>query len=66
MNEPIHSNQLIEWLYEPRGGYGYRWWIPGTVVRVGDKRITIKVKLINGDEKLVSVNPKKLRPFSKK
>lgn len=58
----FRPGQSVEWLHEPRGGYGYRWWIPATVVSVGPKRVIIDAKLSTGGTKRVSVNPEKLRP----
>lgn len=57
----LHPGQLVDWLYEPRGGYGYRWWVPATVVRVGPKMIVIEANLSSGGTKRVRVTPDRLR-----
>ncbi len=55
------AGQVVEWLYEPRGGWGYRWWVPATVVNVGRSRVTISTTKRDGETKLVSVKPENLR-----
>lgn len=53
--------QSVQWLYEPRGGYGYRYWVDAVVVKVTEKRITLEAKLASGGTKQVSVKPEKVR-----
>lgn len=54
--------QKVSWLHETRGGYGYRWWVPATVVKVGPKRVTIDAELEKGGTKRVFVKPELLKP----
>lgn len=58
---PFAAGQSVEWLYEQRGGYGFRWWVPAVVLRVTTKRITIEAKLASGGARVVSVKPDRLR-----
>ena len=53
--------QQVEWLYECRGGYGYRYWVPAVVVRVTVKRVTVIAQLRDGGSRQVSVKPDRLR-----
>jgi hypothetical protein len=48
LNE-LQPGQLVAWLREARGGYGYVEPIPGTVVKVGEKRVQIEVHKKNGE-----------------
>jgi hypothetical protein len=56
----FEPGQAVEWLYEARGGYGYRAWFLATVVKVG-KRITIDVQMKNGSTERRAVTPERLR-----
>ncbi len=60
----IKQDMEVEWLYETRRGWGYRYWIPGVVVKVGKTKVTIKVGKVRGGMKNVSVLPSRLRPKS--
>jgi hypothetical protein len=51
----------VEWLFEARGGWGYTWWVPATVVKVGTKRVQIDAELANGGMKRIFVKSDKLR-----
>jgi hypothetical protein len=48
MNE-LQPGQLVTWLHQPRGGYGYEERIPGKVVKVGEKLVQIEVRKKNGE-----------------
>jgi len=61
MREKFNIGQRVEWLYESRGGYGYRYWVPSVIVRICQKRITIDAQLVNGSAKRISVSADKLR-----
>jgi len=61
LENPI-VGERVEWMYESRKGWGYRWWVPAVVIRVGPKRITIDAEFVNGGEKRrIAVNPERLR-----
>jgi TolB-like protein len=53
--------QRVEWLHEPRGGYGYARWVLATVVRVTRRRIVIDAQLVGGGTKRIAVDPARLR-----
>lgn len=57
----FQPGQRVEWLYESRKGYGYRWWVPATVVKVNRVKVTIDALLERGGTKRISVHPEKLR-----
>lgn len=56
----LKVGQKVIWLHETRGGYGYIWRIPATVVRIGKSRVTIEVTRRDGSKVLRSVLPEKL------
>ncbi len=58
----IIVGQKVEWLFEARGGYGYRWWVPAVVVKVGAAKVTINALKADGTTKRISVSPESLRP----
>jgi len=61
----FQPGEMVEWLFTPRGGYGYSYWVPCTVVKVSKKTITIDAKLTNGGTKRVHAKPERIRyPFS--
>jgi hypothetical protein len=60
----FESGQKAEWLYSPRGGYGYQWWIPVVIVEVKGKRTVVRVKKVDGSEVMRSVKTEKLRPLT--
>jgi len=53
--------QEVTWLHAPKGGYGYQFKVPATVVRIGKKRITIDAKLGDWKEKRIHVKPENLQ-----
>lgn len=55
----------VEWLHTPRGGYGYTFRVPATVVWVERKRVTIDAQLARGGTKRVRVDPANLRPVDR-
>ena len=59
--EQYKVGDSVEWLYEMRGGYGYRWWVKAVVLKVNRKKITINALRTDGTEKVLSVDPGKLR-----
>lgn len=48
LNE-LQPGQLVTWLREARGGYGYVEPVPGTVVKIGEKRVQIEVHKKSGE-----------------
>lgn len=61
MSNQWQVGQPVDWLFEARGGYGYRYWVNAKIVRIGKKKITIDADLADGGTKRISVNPDKLR-----
>lgn len=53
--------EAVEWHHEARGGYGYSWWVPATVVKVTAKRVVVSAALAAGGTKQIAVKPEKLR-----
>jgi hypothetical protein len=53
--------QSVQWLFEPRRGYGFSYWVPATVIKVGPKRVTIEAALDGGGVKRIAVKPERLR-----
>jgi hypothetical protein len=51
----------VIWSHVPRGGYGYVWSVPATVVRVGRVRVTIDAALDGGGTKRIVVAASSLR-----
>lgn len=66
----LSPGQLVEWLHESRGGYGYRSWVYAKVVRANRVKVTIEVTQTRaGGRELAEpravvkrVLPEKLRP----
>ena len=42
----LTPGQRVIWLYTPRGGYGYTQRVDAEVVKIGPKRVKIKVRRI--------------------
>lgn len=51
----------IDWLHEPRGGYGYIIRVPGVVRKVTSKRVQIEVQKATGETVMRSVMADRLR-----
>jgi len=51
----------VEWLYETRKGWGYRYWVPAEVLKVCRSRIRIAACLAAGGSKIINVKPESLR-----
>lgn len=60
------TGDRVEWLYETSKGYGYRQWVPATVVKVCRKKITIDALKLDGTTKKISVDPSRLRHVKSK
>lgn len=60
--DDLHPGQSLVWRHQPRGGYGYVYTVPVTVVRVGPKRVLVRAPLANGlgGDKDVWVRPEYL------
>jgi hypothetical protein len=58
--DELQSSQLVTWMHQPRGGYGYIERIPGKVVKVGEKLVQIEVRKKNGEAVTRWVDPKNL------
>lgn len=56
----MSPGDLVTWTHEPRGGYGYQYAIPATVVRVGAKRVQIEAQTATGAVRRVWVTPDRL------
>lgn len=56
-----YSGQKVQWKFESKQGYGYTWWVPATIVKVGPKRIVIDAELSSGGVKRIFVKSEKLR-----
>ncbi len=62
-NAELTPGQLVEWLYEARGGYGYTAWVCAKVVKVNRVKVRIEVTQLN-PPRLIEKNvmPNRLRP----
>jgi hypothetical protein len=60
----LWRGQRVIWRHVPRGGYGFVLRIPATVVKVTQKRVTIKVES-ETQPKTVSVDPASLSEMSR-
>src|SRR5208282_1416652 len=50
MIQGLKIGDEVNWLYEPRGGYGYTQQIAGVVTRLGGEKIQIRVAKRDGDK----------------
>lgn len=57
----MNVGDRVRWIHRPRGGYGYEVMVPGVVVALHPKRVTIRVKLRDGEEVLRRVSADNLR-----
>jgi hypothetical protein len=53
--------QRCEWMPQSGRGYGFYWWVPAVVVKVGRVRVQIDAALKNGGARRVWVAAKSLR-----
>lgn len=60
--DELEPNMLVRWIHNPRGGYGFAVPVDAVVVRVGPKRVRIRVPLKDGRHVERVVVPEKLRP----
>jgi hypothetical protein len=47
----LTPKQRVIWRYTPRGGYGYTQRVDAEVVKIGPKRVKIKVRRIRPNER---------------
>jgi hypothetical protein len=59
--EELQPGQAVVWRHVPRGGYGFCWGIAAEVVKVGAKRVLIRVRLRSGALQEVWVTPARLQ-----
>lgn len=46
----LRPGDKVNWLHEPRGGYGYSMNVAAVVVKIGPKRIQVRAaKRVNGE-----------------
>ncbi len=57
----MQPGDRIKWLHEYRGGWGYRDWIPGEVVKVNPKTLRIRVRLVDGTPVERTVKPEHVK-----
>jgi hypothetical protein len=61
--ERFVPGQPVEWLHEPRGGYGYQTWVLARILKLGPKKVFISPQRENGtDGPPRWVTPERLRP----
>lgn len=59
------ENELVKWLYCPKGGYGYIFEIPAQIIKINKKTISIIVLKNDGSLKTLKVKPENLRKLNK-
>ena len=57
----FEPGQRVRWIHVPRGGYGFPIPVDATVVKIGEKRVTIQVALGDGRSVRRVVRPESLR-----
>ena len=63
----MNVGDKVNWLYQPRGGYGYIIAVAGIVTKVGPKKMQIRVAKRDGADWLLQtkwVQPDRLMPRS--
>jgi hypothetical protein len=59
--DELSPGMLVRWIHNPRGGYGFAVPVDAVVVRVGPKRVRIRVPLKDGRHVERIVAPESLR-----
>lgn len=57
----MQPGSKIKWLHEMRGGYGYREWVPGELVKVNAKTLRIRVTRKDGTPIERNVKPEHVK-----
>lgn len=60
--DELQPDMPVTWIHNPRGGYGFAVPVDAVVVRVGPKRVRIRVTLKDGRQVERLVKPESLRP----
>lgn len=58
--DSLRLGENLWWLYTPRGGYGYSYYVPAMVAKINKVKVTIAAKTKDGDWKIVRVMPNTL------
>lgn len=58
----VNPGDKVTWRHVPRGGYGYIFYVPATVVNATARRVIIDAQLKRGGTKRVSVRRENLLP----
>lgn len=58
----IQPGDKLTWLYTPRGGYGYITPVDAEVLKVGSRKVKIRVRKVSGELVERWVSPENLRP----
>lgn len=56
----MKAGDLVTWLHEPRGGYGYTFRIPARVVKLTARRVVIDAQLASGGTRRIAVRAERI------